>query len=91
MTALCFFLFKKRVLTYIMIQCQKRKISLLSGNSPYLASGVRVGVGVGGGGGGGLKVPGLILNFPHIVTFQRSIREHLGVSIVWLLDLTFLG
>ena len=74
------------------IRCQKRKISFLSRNSPYLAPREKVkGVGGGaGGGGGGLKVPGLILNSPHIVTFQRSSREHFGVLIVWLLDLTFL-
>ena len=67
---------------------QKRKISFLSGNSPYLATKERM---RGEGVGGALKVPGLIWNFPHIVTFPKSIREHLGVSIVWSLDLTFLG
>ena len=66
------------------IRYQKRRISFLSRNSPYLAPGEKVR-------GVRLNVPGLILNFPHIVTFQKSIREHLGVSIVWLLDLTFLG
>ena len=44
-----------------------------------------------GGGGAGLEVPGLILNFPQFITFLKSIREHLGLSIIWLLTLTFLG
>ena len=35
-----------------------------------------------GGGGAGLEVPGLILNFPQFMTFLKSVREHLGLSII---------
>ena len=44
-----------------------------------------------GGGRGVFKVPWLILNCPHIVTYPKSIRVHLSVSIVWSVDLTLLG
>ena len=66
------------------IRCQKRIISFLSGYLPYFAVGKRV------NGALALKVPGLILNFPHFVAFPKSIRELLGWSIAWLLALTFL-
>ena len=57
----------------------------------YLFSPGREGEGAGGGGGGGrrLEVPGLIFKFPQFITFLKSIREHLGLSIIWLLTLTF--
>ena len=38
-----------------------------------------------GGGGAGHEVPGLILNFPQFMIFLKSIRERLGLSIIWLL------
>ena len=38
--------------------------------------------GQGEGGGAGLEVPGLILNFPQFMTFLKSIREHLRLSII---------
>jgi len=71
------------------IQCKKHRISFLSGHSFYLTLGEKV-RGARGGEGMGLKVPGLNLNFPHFVTFPKSVRQYLGLSRVLLLALTFL-
>ena len=59
----------------------------------HLFSPGREGEGAGGGGGGAeLEVPGLILNFPQFMTFLKSVREHLGLSIILVTYcLTFLG
>ena len=59
----------------------------------HLFSPGREGEGGGGRGGrAGLEVPGLIVNFPQFMTFLKSIREHLRLSIILVTYcLTFLG
>ena len=64
--------FEKRILTHLAIRCKKHRISFLSGHSLYLVLGEKV---RGEGRVGWLKVPGLNLNFPHVLTFPESISK----------------